>query len=304
MKKDVKVGIALGGGSARGLAHIGVLRALEEHDLAPDIISGTSIGSIIGAIYASGMRAHKIYNRFKELIDSDFFKSLKIDTIAMEGDDLSGSISFSFKRFVRMGVILTASLTRQSVFSEQEFIELIDFLIPDLKIEELQKPFCAVALDILSGQKYYFETGSLREAVMASSAIPGLFPPVELDGKRFVDGGWVENVPVFAPVHTMSDMVIAVDVTNELENTKELTTGFNIMERANSITRHYLKELQLSSADTILRPPVRDINWADFYKLDVLADIGYKSTLGHIDEIENAVKARYASAFLKRFLGS
>ncbi len=179
-----KVGLVLGGGSARGWAHIGVIRALQGAGIEPDIICGTSIGSLVGAAYAAG-----------ELDDLEtWVKSLTWQTVI-------GLLDFT----------ITAGLIKG--------IRLIDFFrsrFSDLEIEELQKPFGAVATELATGREIWLREGKVLDAVRASIALPGLFTPVERNGRLIVDGGLVNPVPVSLARAMGADIVIAVDLSADL----------------------------------------------------------------------------------------
>ena len=183
-----RVGLALGGGSARGWAHIGVIRALQDAGVEPDIVCGTSIGSLVGAAYAAG-----------ELDELEaWVKSLTWQTVV-------GLLDFT----------ITAGLIKG--------IRLIDFFrshFSDNEIEELQKPFGAVATELATGREIWLREGKVLDAVRASIALPGLFTPVQRNGRLIVDGGLVNPVPVSLARAMGADIVIAVDLSADLMGRK------------------------------------------------------------------------------------
>ncbi|PKN11330.1 MAG: patatin [Deltaproteobacteria bacterium HGW-Deltaproteobacteria-4] len=190
-----RIGLALGSGSARGLAHLGVIRALDEAGIKVDYIAGTSIGALIGAVYASGSI---------DSVESTFQKF-----------DWKKMISFFDVVFPKSGLIDGAKVS-----------DLVRTLVPTAVIESLPIPFCAVATDIQSGEEVAIRQGDLIEAVRASLAVPGIFTPVRSNGLLLMDGGLVNPVPVSVARAMGADIVIAVDLNHQIvagKNLKPLT---------------------------------------------------------------------------------
>jgi NTE family protein len=258
-----KIGLALGGGAARGFAHIGVLKVMEREGIPIDVISGTSIGAFVGAGYSFHGKAALLEERFKEFVRSkDFadsgFEFLKEDQKGEYG--LFKHLETLFKK----GIFLGYAVTRRSFISHSEYEKSIDHVLGDINIEELEIPFAAVALDITAGREVVITKGSLKEAVWASSAIPGFLPPKEMKDGILVDGGWIDKVPVLPAYLLGADIVIAVDISSELLDTKEFTKGYEIMIRARAVSDAILRGVHTSYADVVIRPNVGLLHWADF----------------------------------------
>ena len=183
--KQPRIGIALGSGSARGWAHIGVLRALNEAGVVPDIVCGTSIGALVGGAYASG----------------------RLDVL----DDWARSVTL----FDIVG-LMDVTLTRGGVIAGGRLFKGLRTIQPDQLIEDLPKPFAAVATDFATGREQWLQKGSLLDAVRASAALPGIFPPVKLDGEWLVDGGLVNPVPVSVCRALGAEIVIAVNLNGDI----------------------------------------------------------------------------------------
>jgi NTE family protein len=179
-RKPKRLGIVLGGGAARGAAHIGVLQVLEREGIVPDVVVGTSVGAAVGAAYAAGVSTTEI---------SRLFHSVR------------------WRRLARLGW-----RNRLSLLDAEPLEALIQASIGISAFEQLPRPFAAVACDLLTGQRIVLQTGPLARAVCASAAIPGLFPPVELDDWLLIDGGVVDNLPVDVARELGADYVIAVDL--------------------------------------------------------------------------------------------
>jgi NTE family protein len=183
--KRPRIGIALGSGSARGWAHIGVLRGLSEAGVVPDIVCGTSIGALVGGAYVSG----------------------HLDAL----DDWARSVTL----FDIVG-LMDVTLTRGGVIAGGRLFKGLRTIQPDQLIEDLPKPFAAVATDFATGREQWLQKGSLLDAVRASAALPGIFPPVKLDGEWLVDGGLVNPVPVSVCRALGAEVVIAVNLNGDI----------------------------------------------------------------------------------------
>src|SRR4030042_3397724 len=177
-----KIGYALGGVAARGLFHIGVLNVLEEHNVYPDVITGTSMGSIIGALYASGLKAREI----KKL-----------------------ACSIDWKQTIRLADIV---LPTSGLIQGRRIIKLLKSILADIKFNQLKYKFACVAADMYTGEQIVLKSGSIIEAVRASISIPGIFTPVNKDGRYMVDGGLVNVVPVSVCRDMEAEYVIGVNV--------------------------------------------------------------------------------------------
>jgi len=177
----MKIGIALGGGGAKGFAHIGVLTALSQAGIEPDVVAGTSMGALVGAVYAAGN-----------------IQSLKEASTKIKLKDIP--------------LLLGPTWPKQGLFSGRKILKLLDELIGVENIEDLKKPFAAVCVDLKSGEIFTFTKGDIRHAIRASIAIPAVFTPVIFEGKLLVDGGVLEPVPVKAALSLGADFVIAVDL--------------------------------------------------------------------------------------------
>jgi NTE family protein len=266
-KRRDKVALALGGGAARGLAHIGVLEAFEKHRLPIDMIAGTSMGAIIGAIYALEPSAAALKERFLTYLNSDAFKETRFDQLIDQADADAGM----FDRLLQLawkGLFYTLVVTRQSYYGHSTSHQNFSLMIEDLTFEDTRIPFCTTSLDLISGQEVVFTSGSLRRAVSASCAIPGLLPPVPGDGRLLVDGSWIDAVPVGPAFGLGADVVVAVDVASVLDPCGEMENALDIIGRADSIARWALSTERCSKASLVLRPRNNGAHWADFSQFD------------------------------------
>jgi NTE family protein len=286
LSSDLKVGLALGGGAARGLAHVGVLRVLIENDVPIHAIVGTSIGAMVGGLYATSRDIDEIEGRLVSFLGSPTFRANRFHffrELRGEADGLIGS----FRRALKRGIVIGYTLSRPSFISAQQFERSMTALLDDVAIEEARIPFAAVACDLRRGEEILIREGPLRRAVSASSAIPGVLPPVTWDGRILVDGGWSSKVPVLAAFKMGADVVIGVDISSEIRDTRQLARGWHIFFRASSITESILKRMQCRMADVLIRPKVGDIHWADFGRARECMERGAEATREKLEAIKD-----------------
>jgi len=263
-REKLKVGLALGGGGARGLAHIGVLKVLERENIPIDLITGTSMGAIIGAVYALKKDISAIekitekYSKISEFnIDLSFSEKERKDK------------PFFLKRmsdFLKRGYILNLELRRKYLNDGEGPRKVIEELVNNKTFKDTQIPFAVVAADLVKGEKVIIRRGKLFYALLASASIPGMFPPVILDKKILVDGGIVDVVPIEVAQSLGANFVIAVSVSQTIKKRAEFSNAVEILFRSDSITSAELRKLQLSFADVVITPKVGRFHWSDFSK--------------------------------------
>jgi NTE family protein len=281
-----KTALVLSGGSARGLTHLGVLEEVEKHKIRVDMIVGTSMGAVIGGLYACYGDIRVVIRKIRELLVNELF----LQTLSIASEDIPAVIPESFlHRFIwlfRRGVFYTHSMTRPTLVAESTYSEIMRDLIPEYNIEDLPVPFAAVAMDMISGEEIVLTKGSLRKAVSASAAIPGILPSVELNGRTLVDGGWIDNVPVAPAIALGAHFVIAVDASLDIQDIGPLpTTAIESLFRCNEITRITLDHHRRAFADVLLTPRVGQINWADFSGMDRCLPAGRAALEANLDRI-------------------
>jgi len=263
MAKQFKVGLALGGGAARAFSHIGVIEGLSRHGVPIDIITGTSMGALIGAMYATMPDVEAIKARFDAYVDSDEFAESGF-SFFKELDSHDEGILAEVGRMARRGVFNALMVTKTALVSNKPAASSFAYLLEDLSVKETRIPFAAVALDLRNGDRVVLDQGRLREVVTASCAMPGVLRPVELDGRMLVDGGWTESVPISAARQLGADFVIAVDVGENLRSFNEPRNALDIIARADYLARNTLNSEQLKGADVVLSPENGVTHWADF----------------------------------------
>ncbi len=265
----IRVGLALGGGAARGLAHLGVLKVLEEEGIAIGAIAGTSMGALVGGMYALEPDAKVVRDKILGVLFSKDFLRVKVEYMKALREVKESSFFRTFTSYVRRTVFHNVVLNRQSFLPSDRYARYLSAFVGDRIIEETLIPFAAVATDIRLGDEVVITRGAMKTAIGASCAIPGILPPVTMNGLLLIDGGWVDQVPV-GPVSALgADVVIAVEIGAESEDTDGLLrNGLEMVLRANAITRTALCRLQLSRADFVIRPATESIVWADFKRAE------------------------------------
>jgi len=287
-KEKLKVGLALGGGGARGLAHIGVLKVLEKENIPIDLITGTSMGAIIGAAYALEKRIidlEKIAEKYSKL--SEFNIDLSF------GEKERKDKPFFLKKmsdFLKKGYILNLELRRKYLNDGTEIKKIIRELVDDKTFEDTKIPFAAIAADLVKGEKLVINRGKLFDALLASASIPGMFPPVILDKKILVDGGIVDVVPIEAAQSLGANFVIGVNVGQTIKKRVEFDNAVEIFFRSDSITSAELRKLQLSFADVVITPKVGRFHWSDFSKPEQCIREGEIAAQNVISEIKEKLK--------------
>jgi len=279
-----KVGLALGGGAARGLAHIGLLKFFGEKNIHFDVICGNSMGAFVGALYLLCQDINVLEEELTRYLKNPLYRKLKFGYLLQSHKE--GSLFYQLKNLVKKGVV-TFSLFRKCLVTGDIYERVIDYFFKDWNFSDLSLPFACSALDLIRGEEVIFTKGPLKPAIMATCALPGILPPVAMEGYLLVDGGFINRVPIRLARLLGADIVIGIDVAGDLHPPKSLNTGMEIVLRANAMVRHYLNELQLQEADLVLRPNVGNIHWADFDRLKELIAIGRKCAEEHWAQIEN-----------------
>jgi NTE family protein len=252
----LRIGLALGGGAAKGFAHIGVIKMLEANGIHPDVVSGTSAGSVVGALYASGMDAFQL-------------------------QETANALDQASIRDVR--------LFSGGVVQGQKLQDYVNQQVKNRPLDKLNVPFAAVATQLETGQRTVFVRGNTGQAVRASSSVPGVFEPVEINGKHYVDGGVVSPVPVDAARQLGADVVIAVDISSKANGTNPQGM-LGIVGQSISIMGQKLGEQELARADVVIRPKVNQIGSTDFEQRDQAILEGERAALAAIP----AIKAKMA----------
>ena len=289
--KTIKIGLVLGGGGARGLGHIGVLKALKKHSIPIHIVAGTSIGAVIGAMYAATLDPHWIENKFKEFIDSEAYKRIGLHRLVPTSQPNS-SIFQTAATYMKNQIIINLANDRLGILKQERLSEIIEFLLPVKTFEELKIPFSCLAVDLNSGEDVVFNSGNLIEAIVASSAIPGYIPPIEKDRMLLTDGAVSCPVPVKTVRKMGADFRISVDVGLNHFEPLENPNLLQVLGRAEQITSTRLGEVKSEKADITIRPDTMNVFWAEFDKIDQLIKLGAEETEKQFWQIKDNLKKK------------
>jgi NTE family protein len=287
--RQFKVGVALGGGAARAFSHVGVLAGLTRHGIPIDIVTGTSMGAIIGAMFATLPDVETIKTRFATYIDSAEFNGSGFNFFK-ELDSHTEGVLAEMGRIARRGLFNTLMVTKTALVNEKAAASSYAFLIDDLNVGETRIPFAAVALNLWSGEAVVLNQGRLRDVVAASCAMPGVLNPVELAGLLLVDGGWAETVPISAARQLGADFVIAVEAGDAFMGFKVPRNALDVIARADALARNALNREQIKNANIVLSPQNGDTHWADFSTTALAIERGEEEVDRKIGALQRALK--------------
>ena len=256
VKTPPKIALVLGGGAARGFAHVGVIKTLEAHGIVPDLVVGTSAGSVVGALYAGGYGGY----------------DLQKVALQLEQDSV-GDFALPDRGFIK----------------GEQLQNYINKALQHRPIEKLNKPFAAVATDLQSGEMMIFRRGNSGMAVRASSSVPGIFQPVNIGGREYVDGGLVSPVPVKAARAMGADIVIAVDISSKPKHAKIKDT-LDILLQTFNIMGQGLGRYEMAEADVVLQPLIGAMGSTEFEQKHTAIMEGEKAALAALPLIRAKIQ--------------
>ena len=260
--KKVRIGLALGGGAARGFAHIGVIKALEAQGIYPEIVVGTSAGSVVGALYAAGNNG------------------FQLQRVAMDMDEATIS-DWAIPLFNKSSGVLKGDALQTYV----------NRAVRNTTMEKLKLKFGAVATDLHSGQPILFQRGNTGQAVRASSSVPSVFQPVTIGGRSYVDGGLVAPVPVRFAKEMGADFIIAVNISTQTES-QAAASSLEVLLQTFSIMGQRLNHHELKDADIVIQPALGKMGGADFNGRNNAILAGEQAAAALMPQIKAKLKAR------------
>ncbi len=260
--RGLKIGLALGGGAARGFAHIGVIKALEAQGIVPDIVVGTSAGSLVGALYAAGNNGFALHK------------------LALEMDEATIS-DWSVPFFAKATGVLKGEALQNYV----------NRAVHNLPLEKLKTPFGAVATDLNSGMPILFQRGNTGAAVRASSAVPGVFQPVRVGEHSYVDGGLVSPVPVRFAREMGADFVIAVNISSQPDAQPSSST-LDVLLQTFAIMGQSINSYELKEADVVIQPRLGTMKGNDFPARNTAILAGEQAAAALLPDIRRKLAAK------------
>ena len=260
--RKIKIGLALGGGAARGFAHIGVIKALESQGIVPDLIVGTSAGSVVGAMYAAG--------------NSGF----QLQKMAFDMDEAAIS-DWAMPLFGKSSGVLKGEALQNYV----------NKAVNNAPIEKLKIPFGAVAADLKDGQPILFQRGNTGMAVRASSAVPGVFQPVTIGARTYVDGGLVAPVPVRFARDMGADFIIAVNISTQADS-QATVSSLEVIMQTFSIMGQRINQFELKDADVVILPKLGKMASNDFAGRNQAILAGEQAAFAVMPQLKQKLKAK------------
>lgn len=253
-----RIALVLGGGAARGFAHVGVIKTLESQGIVPDLIVGTSAGALVGALYASGMNG------------------FALQKIAIEIED---------------GQFSDWTLPDRGLFKGEALQNFVNRALGNRPIEKLPRPLAIVATDLANGEAVTFRQGNAGSAVRASAAVPGIFQPTRINGRDYVDGGLVSPVPVRIARELGADIVVAVDISARPRDGKT-GSSIEVLLQTFSIMGQALGRHETATADVVIRPVTADLTQTDFTSRHRAVLEGERAATAAMPELKRRLDAR------------
>jgi len=254
-RKKPTVGLALGSGGARGFAHIGVLKVFEAHGIQCDLLAGSSMGSLIAALYANGIEPH-----------------------------MMEKLAMNLKRKHWLDVIVP----NLGFVAGDKIKQLIRLLTHGKKIEELDKELAIVATDIETGERVVFREGPVDQAVRASISIPGIFVPERVGDRLLVDGGVIDRVPITVVREMGADIVIAIDVA-QFDTKMKVASIFDVIAQTIDVMEREILRHRMLSANLVIRPNVGHYSSISYNGIEEIIAEGERTALEHVDEIKQLI---------------
>jgi len=286
--KRPKIGLALGGGGARGLSHIGVIEVLEKNKIPIDFIAGTSIGSIVGAVYSYNPNADELIKYFHKSLESEAFKSLGLNNLTANHSHNKTFIQ-QFTKIIADRMILKLQKERLGVVSAKKMKDVISVFLNGITFENTKIPFGALLGNMDTGKGDFMTSGNIVSAVQASSSIPGWVEPVKIGKYLYTDGMIASLVPIAEARKMGAEIVIAVDVTNRDLSKRKINSSIDIVEKSNQIIKNNATDLILEKADIIIRPNTKGLKWYEYSHINDMIEKGEKATISKIDEIKKLI---------------
>ncbi|MEZ6134664.1 MAG: patatin-like phospholipase family protein [Pirellulaceae bacterium] len=272
--------MALGGGGARGISHFGGIQAVEEAGIEIVRFVGTSMGSLVAALAATAESTEEACEKSLAFLRSDAFTKRQQALFgAHPAPNLKPSHGMlawydRLRSYLWTQQLVHRVFRRQSILPGQVLEEVIASLVPDIDISQTKIPLSVVAVDLLSGQQVVLESGSLRRAIAASAAIPGIFPPVKWDNMLLCDVGVVDSLPARIANAYAAELVVGIDVGPQRSAIAGCESALHVLLRMDEIAEQMVRDASRQQVDLLIRPNVGDIEWFDFSDPERLVEAG------------------------------
>jgi len=291
MSRKLRIGLALASGGARGAAHIGVLQVLHKNDIPIHSIAGSSVGAVIGALYAATLDPDWVEKRYREYLSSTRFREIGTHHLR-KGSKGEDSFFDQLGRSVKDKLVITLALSRKGIVDRKRLVRSIEFLLPVREFSDLKIPLRVVVTDLNTGSELVFTSGDLVEAVVQSSSIPGFVSPLSKNEQVLADGGVTAPLPINCLSNSALDFTIAVDIARrEMES----LGNFNLMEliaRSEQVTSVKLSNELSKKADFVIKPDVAGAHWSEFHRIDEFIENGRAAALDALPFLKEQMNQR------------
>jgi NTE family protein len=281
------------------LSHIGVLKALRDKSIKVDFITGSSIGAVIGAMYAATLDPDWVETRFREFLKSDLYQSIGLDRInSKKGSSFFQSITKPVKDMVSMKIVND----RLGLLKSKRLVSVLEYLLPVKYFNELKIPFKCISVNLNNGQDVIFDSGDLVQAVTASSSIPGYMQPVIMGDMMLVDGAVSMPYPVRLLKEMGADVTVAIDINIRKFVPFESPNLLQILSRTDQITSIRLNSYIKNETDVLLYPDTGNVFWAEFEKIDLFIEKGYEVVCNNLSKIQSKLNISIFKLLIKKLL--
>jgi NTE family protein len=290
--KNRKIGLVLGGGGARGLAHIGVINVLQREGIPIHYIAGSSMGALIGGIFAQNPQAEVLDNKVRSFLKGPGFKRLGINNFRYKTEKDPDDVLRQISQRVKRQLIINLAANRLALLKAERLSIVITSLLENSLIEDCKIPFSCVASDLYTGEAVVFNSGQIRPAVEGSSAIPGFIPPVKYNEHMLIDGSVSNNFPVDIVRKMGADFVIAIDASLTFNKKVKVDNVVDLIIRSAQITVYHLDIQLKKQADYVIKADIGNVHWSEFNRVDELIQKGEEAAKKVLPEVKNLLQKR------------
>ncbi len=295
------VAVALGGGGARGIAHLGVLEVLHDAGIRPSRYFGVSIGSIVGALVAFEPDIHVVCEQALKYLLSPAFQKYSAGLGGGPSQGLGDDDSHvhhhgwfdKFRDYIRANRTFHRMILGSSLLPGRILEEVVNSLVPDADVADAKVPLTIVAVDLITGREVEITRGPLRRAVLGSASLPGIFPPVEYGGCLLADIGVVSAVPSHAARRSGVERVIAIDVTHHPQRKRAFPSAIDVMLRLEDVASSLFLNVVLQHADVVIQPDVSRLEWSDFSRIEATIVKGREAAHAALPRVCGALGVEY-----------